>query len=78
MKLKYIYKSLWVSEWGVEAKIYIYKEKVRKGDMIKKKSLCDDVKLELEWQIKQHLTFSDNTAVLGPDFQTDIKSVPEL
>lgn len=43
----------------------------------KKKSLSNDVKLELEWQIKQHFTFSDNTAVLGSDFQTDIKFVPD-
>lgn len=35
------------------------------------------MKLELEWQIKQHFTFSDNTAVLGSDFQTDIKFVPD-
>lgn len=56
-------------------------EKVRESDKIKKISLSNDMKLELEWQIKQHLTFFsfffDNTTVLGPDFQTDIKFVPE-
>lgn len=72
MKFKYIHEDLLVSgerEGRSE-------EKVWKSDKIKK-VWAIDVELELEWQIKQHFTFSDNTTVLGPDFQTDIKFVPE-
>lgn len=67
----------YVGRWRWEQNIYEKKTQEKWYDQ-KKKSLSNDVKLELEWQIKQHLTFFfDNTTVLGPDFQTDIKFVPD-
>lgn len=74
MKFKHIREDfLGGGERGAGAKKKKKSEKVIRS----RKSLSEDVKLELKWQIKQHFYFPDNTTVPGPDFQTDIKFVPE-
>lgn len=74
MQLKQSHKDLPISG-KKEGKLQnIWKSQEMIGS---KESLSNDVRLELEWQIKQHFTFSDNVTVLGADFQADIKFVPE-